>query len=418
MTDNQRYERDRATVMSIIKFVLMTALVVTGCFFITKIMVVMIPFLIGFLLAKTSHAMASPLAKKFSKAPYPKQLQKRIALVIYVILLVFIALAFIYAILAVIDQITRGVIAIRNIATDTDFEGLGKDLFDKVSVENGGFMTLEMRDAAEKKITEFLTNSVEYLPAIMTGLLAKVWALAGNIPYWIFVIVCIILSGYYFINDGPRVLKFYMRNIPNKAFRVKSVKLLDDLSTTLFRVIGGYLLLLIITTIEAWIAFRLAGVDYAFILGLITGVIDFMPVLGVSATMIPVMIYCAFKGKFVAIVILILAMSVITVVRRVIEPPILGKSMKVHPLLMLISMAAGVYIWGPIGFLLGPTVLIIIMQTLKAFGIDKKLKVYFGTILARFMKPAEEETKATKKSASEASEADEHYADYQSDDEE
>ena len=52
----------------------------------------------------------------------------------------------------------------------------------------------------------------------------------------------------------------------------------------------------------------IAGVPYAVILALITAVLDFMPVLGVSATMIPVMIYLGLQGNFTGVLILIIGM--------------------------------------------------------------------------------------------------------------
>ena len=213
--------------------------------------------------------------------------------------------------------------------------------------------------------------------------------MVSSIPYWVFVVICVILSGYYFINDGYHVLRFYMKNVPNRSFKIKSLSLINTLSVTLFRALGGYILLLAMTTVEAWFAFRLAGVDYAVILALVTGIIDFMPVLGISATMIPVMIFCALHGNYKSVLILIIAMAIMTVVRRLAEPPILGKSLHLHPLLMLLGMALGVYVWGAIGFLLGPTVMIIVIDVVKVFGVDKKFMSFMSRVLGDFMKPSE-----------------------------
>ncbi len=69
-----------------------------------------------------------------------------------------------------------------------------------------------------------------------------------------------------------------------------------------------------------------------------------------------------------------------------------------HPLLMLISMALGVYIWGAIGFLMGPVVFIIVLDIVKVFGINKKFSVFLSRILEKFMKPADEENETVKTS--------------------
>ena len=69
MTDKERYIRDRATVMSIIKYILIVAVTGVLLFFATRIISVLVPFLIGFLLAKTSHAIATPLSRINKKNP-------------------------------------------------------------------------------------------------------------------------------------------------------------------------------------------------------------------------------------------------------------------------------------------------------------------------------------------------------------
>ena len=212
----------------------------------------------------------------------------------------------------------------------------------------------------------------------------QVWSIVGNIPYGIFVVISVFMSGYYFISDGPYVLKAYMKSIPNHSFRRSSLELVNNLSVTLFRALGGYLLLLIVTMARIMDRIQIAGVEYAIVLALITAVLDFLPVLGISATMLPVIVYCVLHGNYKGAVIIIIAMAIMTVIRRFLEPAVVGKvTCTFIPLLMLISMALGVYIWGAIGFLLGPVVFIIILDVFKVFGLDKKFKAFLSRILEK-----------------------------------
>ncbi|MBO4635893.1 MAG: AI-2E family transporter [Clostridiales bacterium] len=397
MTDENRYIRDRASVMAMIKFILMVLIGVALCYGATKIIAVMVPFLIGFILAKTSYSMSESFCGVFSKNRlFTKSKKRKVAMVIYIILLVLIGLFVIWAFLSLFSQVNSVVNSLSNMASPARITEMLDNLILRFSSENGGFITPSLIQSFEQSLADVWTNIVKAAPAVVSKFLASLWTMVGSIPYWIFVIICVILSGYYFIHDGPNVLKFYIRNLPNKPFRKKSISLINDLFVMIFRVLGGYLLLLIITAIEAWIGFKLAGVKYAGILAVITGIIDFLPVLGISATMIPVMIYCGLHGDFRAVLILIIAMSIMTVLRRIIEPPILGKSMHMHPLLMLVSMALGVYIWGAIGFLLGPTVMIIIIQIFKVFELDKKLLAFLSSILGKFMKKPDEDVETVK----------------------
>jgi len=395
MNDNERYIKDRATVMSIIKFALIIALTGVVCYFATKLVAVMVPFLIGFLLAKTAHAIGKPLTKKHKGKPGFRKKRQRVETVIFVIIIILLFVFAIVCTLSLISQLTKAFDAVSDIAYGMRTDSLDTTLLEKLAVENGGFLSRSTLDSIYDYIGDLQNSILAALPETLAKLVSSIWNILSNLPYAIFVVICIILSGYYFINDGPAVLRFYMKNVPNKDFRTSSLSLINDLSTTLFRALGGYTLLLVITAVEAWIAFTIAGVDYALILAIITAVLDFMPVLGISATMIPVMIYCAFHNNVQAIVILIIAMAIMTVIRRFIEPPIVGKSLHLHPLMMLIAMALGVYIWNAIGFLLGPVVFIIVMDVFKVFGLDKKLMNYFSQVLARFMRKPEEEEKAS-----------------------
>ena len=387
--DNERYAKDKAAVIAMIKYILMAAIAVVLLLFATKLVSVLVPFLIGFLLAKTSMALAEPVAKSYKGSKPRSLIKKRTAIIVYVILLVFIAIFCVWGIATLLSQMSRALNTLSHLADTIDPSELGSDIISRLSAENGGFLTPEMIDTLKLNIASVWQDSMSAIPTLISTFLSSILSMVSSIPYWVFVVICVILSGYYFINDGYHVLRFYMKNIPNRAFKVKSLSLINTLSVTLFRALGGYILLLVMTTVEAWFAFRLAGVDYAVILALVTGIIDFMPVLGISATMIPVMVFCALHGNYRSVVILIIAMAIMTVVRRLAEPPILGKSLHLHPLLMLLGMALGVYVWGAIGFLLGPTVMIIIIDIVKVFGVDKKFMSFMSRILGDFMKPSE-----------------------------
>ncbi len=395
--DTERYSKDKAAVIAMIKFILMFFIFAAICFFATKIVKILIPFLIGFLLAKTSLAMASPVANGYKGKRSKGVIHRKVAIVIYCILIVFIAILCVWGCTSLIGQLSRAINAVTKLVNEFNPVEFGNNIIARFAKRNGGFLTDKMIDSLRDNITSIWNDSVQALPSLISSLISSLLSMVSSIPYGIFVVVCVLLSGYYFINDGHSVLRFYMRNVPNKAFRNKSLSLINDLSVTLFRALGGYILLLFITAFEAWITFRLAGIEYALILALITGIIDFMPVLGVSATMIPLMIYCVLHGNYKGLIVLIIGMTVITVVRRIIEPPILGKSLHLHPLMMLIAMAAGVYIWGAIGFLLGPTVFIIVYDIIKVFAIDKKIIAFLSRVLGNFMKPADTATAKARK---------------------
>ena len=413
LNDIERYNKDRASVMSMLKFILMVAILV-GIAYVGKIIVViLVPFLIGFLLAKTSVLIAKPLSKVFDKDATKikpgkkKSTHTKTSIVIYVILNIIVFILIVLGLIGLVYQANSLLVTFAELSkTIKPAEMVNTQILDRFSVDNGGFLSSEIIDSLKESVTNMGQTIVKNAPSFVNTAFSTVGKLIGNLPYGVFFVISILLSGFYFINDGPAVMKFFVKNTPNKRFRNRVFTLFNELSVTVFRVLGGYFVLFIITAVESLIVFWFAGLhEYAIVLSLITALIDFLPVLGVSATMVPMMIYQVANGQYISAAVLLAGLILMSIIRRFVEPAVLGKSLKMHPLITLIAMAAGVYIWGAAGFLLGPVLAIIIIQAIKVFDIDKMAGKYFSGVLDRFMKDKDKNEKEKEKEKAKASSA-------------
>lgn len=409
LTDLERYQRDRTSVMAMLKFILTVVIVAAFCYAGKIVAVILVPFLIGFLLSKTSMLIAKPLSKLFDKDASKikpgrkKSTHTKVALVVYVILNIFVVIFIILVCIGLVYQANSMLVAIANAAkTFKPAELINVQLLERYSVENGGFLTTDMIDSLKENVANMGQTVVKSIPQVVSSAISSVWKMVGNLPYAVFFVISIILSGFYFINDGPAVMKFFVKNTPSRKFRNRVMTLLNELALLVFRVLGGYFALFIITAAESFVVFLAAGLrEYAIVLAIVTALIDFLPVLGISVTMLPMFIYLIAQGDYVAAAIIAIGYIIMTIIRRFIEPPILGKSMHLHPLITLLSMAAGVYIWGAPGFLLGPVLAIIIIQALKVFEIDQKAGTYFSGVLDSLISDKDEKGKKAKPADSE-----------------
>jgi predicted PurR-regulated permease PerM len=395
--------------MAMLKFILTVVIVIAFCYAGKIVAVILVPFLIGFLLSKTSMLIAKPLSKLFDKDASKikpgrkKSTHTKVALVVYVILNIFVVIFIILVCIGLVYQANNMLVAIADAAkTFKPAELINVQLLERYSVENGGFLTADMIDSLKENVANMGQTVVKSIPQVVSSALSSVWKMVGNLPYAVFFVISIILSGFYFINDGPAVMKFFVKNTPSRKFRNRVMTLLNELALLVFRVLGGYFALFIITAAESFIVFFAAGLRaYAIVLAIVTALIDFLPVLGISVTMLPMFIYLIAQGDYVAAAIIAIGYIIMTIIRRFIEPPILGKSMHLHPLITLLSMAAGVYIWGAPGFLLGPVLAIIIIQALKVFEIDQKAGTYFSGVLDNLISDKDEKGKKAKHADSE-----------------
>ena len=248
-----------------------------------------------------------------------------------------------------------------------------------------GFVDEQTLSMIQQSLVDWQTGLVNAIPSLASNLLNGLGSFVGNLPAIFLAIIVILLSGYYFITDSANLYRFLDRSINNKSFLEKSVNLFNVLSKTLLRVIGGYMLLLIITIAMVLIGLLLIKMPYAVIFALLAAIIDFLPVLGISATMIPIAIYQFINANFWGGVGALITFLAVSVIRRFIEPPILGNALRLHPMATLFSMIVGVAAYGLGGILVGPVILVIAKEIMAQFGFDQKLRRMTGDILSRIL---------------------------------
>ena len=88
--------------------------------------------------------------------------------------------------------------------------------------------------------------------------------------------------------------------------------------------------------------------------------IDALPILGSSTIMIPWAIIEAINGDIVLGVAIIILLSIMAVVRNIIEPKLVSKHIGIHPVFTLIAMYTGYKLMGVMGMIIGPILLIIL----------------------------------------------------------
>ena len=414
MPDSTKMQRDQATILAIIKYILITALVIGIIYVSFKIFILLLPFLAGLVLARTSIALANrfhPMVNRLkrtkpgeptgqgpagdvasgSQAPVaviPEAAEAPVALLnvrwavaIYTILVIALIALIAGVIFASITQIRELASFIPQFITTVDLSTVLVAPLKSLEGLLGGLLNDQTLQMIEQAIYDWQTGLVNAIPGLATTLLNSVGNFVGNLPAIFLAIIVILLSGYYFITDSANLYRFLDRSLNNSKFLEKSVNLFNILSKTLLRVIGGYMLLLIITFAMALIGLLIIEMPYAVILALVAAIIDFLPVLGLSATMIPISVYLFFNGNLWGGIGALIIWAVITVVRRFIEPPILGNALRLHPMATLFSMIVGVAVYGLGGILVGPVILVIAKKIMAEFGLDVKLRRISGELL-------------------------------------
>ncbi len=175
--------------------------------------------------------------------------------------------------------------------------------------------------------------------------------------------VILIISLYFFFADGSRMILTMMRLSPlDDEYERRLLMEFDQISRAV--VLASVLSALAQGVLSA-IGFWVAGLPMVIFLFLITTFMSLVPFLGAASVWIPCAIYlAAIEHRMGAAVLLaIYGGVVVSSIDNVIKMYVLQGHSQLHPLLALLSVLGGIQVFGPIGILVGPMV-VVFLQTL------------------------------------------------------
>ena len=225
-------------------------------------------------------------------------------------------------------------------------------------------------------IKDLLTSFVQSIGDILSGLsmsfVSAVSSITSSLPGLFIELVLLIISTFFITIDYEKLTGFFYRQMDHK---VKSTFLVikEYIFGTLLVCIRSYALIMSITCVELSIGLSILGLENAVLIAVLISLFDILPVLGTGGIMIPWMVIAALQGDASLALGLLVVYIVITVIRNIIEPKIVGKQIGLHPILTLSSMFLGVQMFGVIG-LFGFPIGLSLLGHLNEKGIIKVFK--------------------------------------------
>ena len=210
-------------------------------------------------------------------------------------------------------------------------------------------------------LAQTLTNAL--LSRLGEALTGAALHAATSLPSGVLALLVYALSCFYMALDGERLFESVLACFaPASRSRVQSV--CDTASRAIHAYLRAYGILFLLTLAELLIGFWVIGVQYAFLIAVIVSVLDVLPALGAAVVLVPWGIVSLAAGNVrVGTGLLILA-GVVTLLRQIAEPKIVGKSLGLHPLLALFSMYVAFRLFGAVGLVLGPCACIVVRSVL------------------------------------------------------
>ncbi len=148
---------------------------------------------------------------------------------------------------------------------------------------------------------------------------------------------------------------------PERAAKVRTVA--DSISRSVQRYFAIKLFVSALTAGAAYAVMRLVGLDFAETWALLAFLLNFIPNIGPAvATIIPSLVALVQFETPVPFLIVAIGISAIQIiVGSFIEPPLMGRSLNLSPLVIILSLTFWAFVWGIVGMFLSVPIMVMVL---------------------------------------------------------
>ena len=210
-----------------------------------------------------------------------------------------------------------------------------------------------------------ITQSISYIASTIVGLISSVPGLAAEM-------LILIFSVFYFAKEGDNVVQFVKDIIPDKDSDFYQ-QIFDGANDVLKSIIVGNAIPAVILGVLSGILYYFLGYQYALLLGIISGIAMFIPIIGPWIVYGVIGIVSILLGNTLqGVLVIVFGWVIETSTDFYIRPRIAVQYSGVHPLVFLLGFIYGAVTMGIPGLFIGPLVVGI---TYEAYLIYRKEKV-------------------------------------------
>lgn len=171
-------------------------------------------------------------------------------------------------------------------------------------------------------------------------------------------LILIPILTFYFIKDKDYFKERALGLLPEK-YRQDTRDIVIKIDQALGNFIRGRLIMALYVGLATSLLLFIFRIDFALIIGLLTGVADIIPYLGPLLGFMPAVFFAFLHSRAKAIWVGLLFLGIQWVENNILAPRILGKSLGMHPISILLALVIGGGIFGVMGMILSIPILVI-----------------------------------------------------------
>lgn len=179
---------------------------------------------------------------------------------------------------------------------------------------------------------------------------------------------------FYMLKDYQLIEKAVLATVP-RAHRTKAIKLVIDIDTALGNYIRGQFIVCVLVGLLAYIGYWLIGMPYALLLASIVAVFNIIPYMGPFFGAAPAIIMASTVSLKMVVFVVFVNLIVQVLEGNVISPQVVGRTLHMHPLLIIFALLVGGELAGIIGLILAVpffAVLKVLVQHIYIYYLHRK----------------------------------------------
>ncbi len=228
------------------------------------------------------------------------------------------------------------------------------DAIDSASKKISAFMNMKPHESVFGSFVPGISDAVSgQIGKIVSSVSELLLDFVKSIPGLFIAAFAAIFTTYFLLKEGDGIFAFFRKFFGDKVYNGFS-KFKQTFFLVAAKYIKAQLLIGAIIFMVLLAGFLILQVNYAFVLALLTALVDAVPVFGTGTILIPMAVFNFLTGNATLGWGLFLLYGITLLTRQLCEPKILGKTLGIHPLLAVFALYAGMKLFGVFGLIFGP----------------------------------------------------------------
>lgn len=191
--------------------------------------------------------------------------------------------------------------------------------------------------------------------------------LAFGVPAAVGQLVLVFGALFFFLAARTRLRAGLLSLCMDRAARLKAARIIQDAEQAVSRYLGTIAVINLCLAVATGFALNFFEIENPWFWGALAGILNFVPYVGPAIMTLLLlgvgMLQVGAQGITIFMPALIF-FSINFVEANFVTPAVLGRSMTIEPLLVIISLAFWLWIWGPVAGLIAVPVLLVIQVTI------------------------------------------------------